>query len=576
MTTSLVDAESILALDIGSVHTRAFLFDVVDGQYRFISAGIASSTAGAPFFDISEGVYQAVQKLQNSTGRSLFDQEGHLILPGRPDGTGVDQLVITFTAGPALRVVTAGLLEDVSLESANHLAATVTSTVLENIGLNDRRKPELQIDAILAARPEVVILAGGTERGATRSVLKLVEMILLALQVIPPAERPEVIYAGNQTLVKYVKEGLERICPVHPAPNLRPGIDSEDLIPAQNVLAEVTYAVRGKQLNGLKQLGTLASTPPLPGSHGFGRMVRFLSTVYDPARGVLGVDLGGSYTTLAAAQAGQLSLMVHPMGIGAGITRLLDLVSIEEILQWVPYRLSAQAVKEMLWQKSLYPSSVPMTGEALAVEQAVARLLLRQAMAKLPANQPASYEPILASGHMLTQNSSPGQSLLTILDGIQPVGITTVVLDSQGMLPALGAIAGNNAVLPVQVFESNALLHLGTVITPLCDARYGTAIMNVRVETEDGVETKVEVRQGSLVSLPLSPGQSATVHLQPLRHMIIDPAIKNVPRGFKVIGGACGAVIDARGRPLVLPNEESRRRDMLKKWALTLGSQTVV
>ncbi len=46
--TSLVDAESVLAIDIGSLNTRTLLFDVVDGQYHFIASSTAPTTATAP------------------------------------------------------------------------------------------------------------------------------------------------------------------------------------------------------------------------------------------------------------------------------------------------------------------------------------------------------------------------------------------------------------------------------------------------------------------------------------------------------------------------------------------------
>ena len=55
MGTSLIASESVLAIDIGSVHTRALLFDVVDNRYRFLSGGSALTTAGAPYFDVGEG-----------------------------------------------------------------------------------------------------------------------------------------------------------------------------------------------------------------------------------------------------------------------------------------------------------------------------------------------------------------------------------------------------------------------------------------------------------------------------------------------------------------------------------------
>jgi hypothetical protein len=157
------------------------------------------------------------------------------------------------------------------------------------------------------------------------------------------------------------------------------------------------------------------------------------------------------------------------------------------------------------------------------------------------------------------------------LDGLQPVGVTIFELDQYGLLPALGAIAQTNALLPIQVLESSAFINLGTVISPVCDARYGTAILAAQVEYEDGTESRMEIRQGSLVSLPVYSGQTARIHLKPLRGVELDPRWEN-GGGFKVVGGLCGVVIDARGRPLELPADAARRHDMLKRWSGMLGN----
>ena len=125
--------------------------------------------------------------------------------------------------------------------------------------------------------------------------------------------------------------------------------------------------------------------------------------------------------------------------------------------------------------------------------------------------------------------------------------------------------------LPVHVLESNALLNLGTVISPVCNARFGTPILKVHVEYEVGKEVSQEIKQGGLFMLPIQPGQSARVHLQPLRPLIIDPNRKESYRSFKVIGGVCGAIIDTRGRPFNLPSDPGRRRDLNQKWLRALG-----
>jgi hypothetical protein len=92
----------------------------VDGQYHFIAAGIVPSTVNAPYSDVQEGVQTALEELHQVTGRVFLDHDHQLVIPAQPDGSGVDRLVITYSAGPELRVLTAGLLGEVSLRKRSH------------------------------------------------------------------------------------------------------------------------------------------------------------------------------------------------------------------------------------------------------------------------------------------------------------------------------------------------------------------------------------------------------------------------------------------------------------------------
>jgi len=140
MPASLVQNESILGIDVGAAVTRAVLFDVVEGQYRFVAAGQAPSTAEAPFKDIGLGVREAITNLQNITGSTLLGpNDNNLITPSQPDGSGVDAVVATISAGPAVRTVVVGLLPDVSLKSARKLAESTYSRIVETLDLSDRR-----------------------------------------------------------------------------------------------------------------------------------------------------------------------------------------------------------------------------------------------------------------------------------------------------------------------------------------------------------------------------------------------------------------------------------------------------
>ncbi len=155
---AMLEADTLLAIDVGSVNTRACLFDVVDGRYRLVATGRASSTAGAPLFDVSEGVRIALDQVRAITGRRLVDESEALIMPATRDGSGVDLFVATTSAGPKVRTVLVGLMPGVSLESAQRLAASTYLEVVQEIGLMDRRREEEQIDVILAARPDWKLL----------------------------------------------------------------------------------------------------------------------------------------------------------------------------------------------------------------------------------------------------------------------------------------------------------------------------------------------------------------------------------------------------------------------------------
>jgi hypothetical protein len=571
MANSVIDAESILAIDIGSVNTRALLFDEADGTYHFVASAAASSTVDAPLNDVSEGVHQALLALQLKTDRVLLNIESELVLPGKNDGSGVDRLVVTFSAGPALHIVTLGLLPEVSLESANRMASTTYGQVVEFIGLTDNRRPEVQLDAILKAEPDLVILAGGTNQGADQSVLKMVDLISMVCKVLPGGKQPVVFYAGNSALAQQVTESLERLTTVFVAPNIRPSIDHEDVFRGAESLGRTVTQMRLKQLKGMDKLAAKSPVSPQPGASAFGSLIRFFSKVYDPAKGVLGVDMGASWTTVATAFDGRLSSSTLPVGMGRGLKNFMRQVPLTEIMQWLPIEVSPDVVRDYLWQKSLYPGSIPMTEEALAIEQSAARQMLYHSINSLVQQGLSEgwyFEPIFVAGSTLTHAPSSSQTLLMLLDGIQPLGITSLLLDPHGLTTSLGAIAQFNSLLPVQVIESSAYYNLATVISPVSGEKFGTPILNVRLELGDGNESSFTVKQGNLVMLPLQPGQKAKVYFEPLKRLTLDP--RNWKKGFDIYGGICGAVIDARGRPLQLPKDDAHRRELHSRWAEAL------
>ncbi|UCH59660.1 MAG: glutamate mutase L [Anaerolineales bacterium] len=583
MPTSLVDADSLLAIDVGSVTTRAFMFDVVDGRYRFLAAGSAATTANAPFSDVGEGIREALENLQVITGKVLVGGDERLIIPSTLDGSGVDMVAATISAGPPLKVVLVGLLEDVSLESARHLASTTYVRVVETLSLNDRKKTETRIDSILRLRPDLVLMTGGTDGGASQSVLKLLEAVGLANYWLPQENRFEVLYAGNQQLEDEVRATFGRLGPLHIAPNVQPELGVERLEGAKVQLADIFRIIRSRQLTGVRELDNWSGGGLLPTATSFGRVIRFLSQVYDSAKGVLGVDIGASATTLAAGFAGQLVQAVYPhLGLGHGATGILHQATVSEIKRWLHVDLAEDDIRHYIYNKALYPNGVPETHEDLAIEQVMARMAMRLALRGSSPNFPPQnlrygpeflphFEPIVATGSVLTRAPNLGQTVLMLLDGLQPTGVTTLVLDQNHISPALGVTAAVNPLLAAQILESNTFQNLGTIISPIGDAKPGTPVLRVRMSIEGGSETTVDVKQGSIEVLKFPQGQEAQLSLTPLQRYDIGMGGPGRGGRLRVRGGALGVIIDARGRPITMPGDPVRRRELIAKWRWVLG-----
>jgi hypothetical protein len=586
MATSLLDADSFLVVDVGTASTRAMLFDVVDGRYRYLGMGNGPTTAAAPYHSISEGVRMALDNLKSVTGRTLIGPDEQLILPSGSDGSGVDAFAATVSAGPPIKIIVVGLLESMSVESARRLANSVYGKVDYVVSLNDRKKPEERLDAILRLQPDLIIVSGGTEGGASQSVLTLLEAVGLACYLLPVEKRPDVLFVGNQSLQGEINSRIGDLVSLHFAPNVRPALEVEHLDAARAGLARVYGNIRSRQLSGVTELNEWSKNGNvMPTSTAFGRVVQFLSKVHTSNKGVFGIDVGASSLTLAASYNGDMALGVYPQiqTMSYPASTIMDF-PIDEIKRWLTVELSDEAITEYLLEKSLYPMSMPSELEDYAIDQALIRQTMNSAVADALRNFPAGMdasktglmpwvEPIIATGSALTNTPSLAHSVLTLLDGLQPNGVTTLIVDQYRIASALGAAASSNPLLMIQLLDSNAFLHVGTIIAPIGKARQGTPILRMKVTYDSGHVTDLEVKQGDFDVVPLPQGQSARLQLQPLQRFDIGMGAPGRSGSLRITGGVLGVVIDARGRPLSLPNDIQKRSELYKKWLWTLGVQ---
>jgi hypothetical protein len=571
----LVDTATVLSIKIDRHVCKLFLFDVVDEKYHLIATSEVQSTAFEPFNDIREGIVRAIDKIQTISGKTIINSDSNIIIPSQPDGSGVDHLTITYGFMGFLKIVPMGLLDDVSIQSIIRLVSLTQIQIVDQISMNDPRKIDEITSMFVNKKPDIVFLAGGTEHGATRSILKLVDVFNYGTRLLAKEQRPDLIYAGNSQMAAKVKESVGDQTNISISANIRPQIEFENFGPAQNKLAKVSAEVISRKIGGFHSIASICKNIPMPYSMTISIMTRFLSQLSnEPESSVLVIDMNKEGSILAAGNQGNIGMETSLSTPTSDPTAFLKPNLINEIISWSYIHHANDEIKIFLNNKAIHPSQIPETESSLSIEQALIRIYLQKQIRKLVMNWPnipTIFNQVIVSGDVFANQLSRNDALLTLLDSIQPFGITNFYLDIHGILPALGSIAPENRFLPVQIIESSAITLLSKVISVQSNARFGSPILKIRVEQDDSHQETFTVHKGSILQLPVLAGQMARIFIEPLRKVEIDPLGRNFAKGLIVQGGLCGVIIDARGRPLPLPKDEARRRDLLKKWRNSLA-----
>jgi hypothetical protein len=321
----------------------------------------------------------------------------------------------------------------------------------------------------------------------------------------------------------------------------------------------------------------------IPTAEAFGRLILYLWHLGDPSRGVLGVDVGASNTTIAAVFDGRLTLTTYGgLGVAFGGERLVEEQGTEGVARWVPERLSPDQVRGLMLNKRVHPASIPLVSRELWLEQAVARETIRATLeiarsgwnpgsARSASGLLPLCDTIVISGGVLTEAPRPGQAALMVLDALQPIGVSTFVLDSHGLAPVLGSVAAVKPVAAVEALDAGGFTNLATVVTPVGEATSGETVLRLKVCYADGSELTAEVDYGDLEVLPLPLGQEAVLELRPRRDFDVGLGGRGHGGKRRVSGGLAGLIIDARGRPVALPQDPDRRQERLQGWLWDVG-----
>lgn len=563
----MAEARSILSVDFGSVHTRAVLLDVVDGEYRLVARGYGRTTNGFPGFDLSIGLRQVVAQINEATGRQMIERNGQVITPVTPDGSGVDLLALSASIGRPLRAVVIGLVPDVSITSAVRATNSIYMDVMAVISLDDGRDEEDRLNAILLNHPDVVLLVGGTEGGAETAVLRSAELVALAVSLTDERRRPAIIYAGNSAVADDVAQRFEDLTDVMVAPNVRPSLEHEYLDGIRLQLARTFDQNRGSRQRSMRDLAAQSATGVQPSAQGAALMAEYLrDTTHE---NVALIDVGSAATTLSLLFAGTIYASIRTdIGLGHSAPQMIDSVGTDRLRQWLPLYIEESDLQNYMMNKSLRPATVPGTLRDLYLEHALLRAGIRVTLAEVSAaytEEAPALDRIIAAGAALTLSGSPGMEAMLLLDSLQPTGLTILEADPSGVIPAIGAVAQQVPEAAVQLIEGDSLTRLGVAINISGQPRLDKPAVTLIIEPEDENEAIIEqvVLGGHLWVYALPIGERARVTITCARGLSVGGRRKQT---LIMEGGVVGLIVDARGRPLRLMPDVKLLAAQLPLW----------
>jgi uncharacterized protein (TIGR01319 family) len=588
------NVQTILATDCGSTTTKAILIEKQGDVYRQTTRGEAPTTVEAPFDDVTVGVSNAAREIQELSGYTILDEDGKVITPKRPDGSGVDLYLSTSSAGGGLQMTVAGVVKAMSAESAQRAALGAGAIIMDVIAVDDGRKEYQKVERIRALRPDMILMSGGTDGGTVTHLTEMAEMLRSA----DPKPRLgiglklPVIYAGNVEAHHAVEEIISDVVDLREVPNLRPTLDRENLGPAREAIHELFLEHVMQQAPGYAKLMTWTSSGIMSTPNAVGKIMETIAR--ERNINVLGVDIGGATTDVFSVFNGAFVRTVSAnLGMSYSICNVLTEAGLPAIARWIPFEADDAYLRNQLRNKMIRPTTIPQTLKDLQIEQAVAREALRlafdhhkslarglkggQTEAGMELDKQTGkttvdmlkLDMIVGSGGVLSHAPHRAQSALMMLDAYLPEGVTMLAVDSIFMMPQLGVLSTILPEAATQVFERDCLIKLGHAIAPIGVAKDGDPCVTVSFKN-GGTEV---VPFGQIRVLPLADGQTDEATLTPAKGFDVG-AGKGKSRTVTVEGGVVGLVIDARGRPIAIPTDQTARVAKLQEWLRAFGLPT--
>ncbi|AFV12221.1 protein MutL [Thermacetogenium phaeum DSM 12270] len=301
------------------------------------------------------------------------------------------------SAAGGLRIVAVGLVPALTVKAAREAALGAGARVVASFSYTLTRR---EIEEINALRPDLLLLAGGTDGGERRTLLKNASLIARSGPGVP------VVVAGNKEAAPRAASLLEGSVPrVVVTENVLPEINVLNPEPARKAIREL-YLDEITKARGLEQIQQefgLAMPTPLAVMKAGELLQKTLG------KDVVLVDVGGATTDVHSFCEGKpltpgcvykgppepfaKRTVEGDLGVRVSVLSLLEAVGEDAVLSLLPFAVSREELRSYAARINAGRGAIPQDERTAEFDRALATACIREALRRHAGRLREAYTP---------------------------------------------------------------------------------------------------------------------------------------------------------------------------------------
>ena len=501
--------DQFLLMDCGSTTTKALLFSNNDSKWSLNGIVNTPTTVEAPNNDVTIGVNNSINQMHVASNAKFI---------------GLDKIpfIATSSAGGGLQIAVIGLTSEISTAAAYKTALNSGAIVSLVCSADDELLFSQKVKQLQSIKPDMIILAGGLEDATPLATIDTISIIKEAkLKPRYGAENKlPLIYCGTSSYSNLVESELGQLYEVNIIPNL---LSLDFSSPNDNQLKQsiqdLFLSTVMHHAPGYSKLCQLVTQPIMPTPMAVTKIIQSLSDLNNQS--VLAVDIGGATTDIYTVFTDREKIVQRSVSANFGMSysaaSVLNAAGLASISEHCPDFISQSQIETYIWNKTLYPTSVPTDELSIKIEQALcisalklSYLAHRQVCGSTFPMQP-NFDFCIASGGVLSHAPDLNVVPWIMADGFNLVGVSQIAVDKVFMMPHLGALSEVDKQIASTLLFQECLVPLCWLVGAISAKKLKKGSSLAKVYIEDNLKAEIIVGNRDVLPLEINHNQNITV-----------------------------------------------------------------